>query len=200
MPASDKSDDSHDVEAAVPLTSDGCDNLSSPHITSLDQGEVIPPEQLVELITVGPKSFQTARKKMENMLWLSGFSKVYWGILSPARAQCLEILPRDPRGSELHWSSERQLAFQRLRALLARIKVALRVSKHGVLALLCTVRDEEGYTSISPTRRTGLELWESEFDTEILNQQNVPENLRVPKKVLPDDFIHRFWVENEGKK
>jgi hypothetical protein len=73
-------------------------------------------------------------------------------------------------------------------------QIRVRRSKYGVL--VCTERDEQRHTTEGPE----LHLWEPELDTEMLNQQDVPEHWRVSKDILPGDFVQQFWIENKGKK
>jgi hypothetical protein len=190
-----------DVEAAAaPSTSNSCDDPESPHMTLLPGGKVILPEQLVGLKRIITPSKLWKMKNCEwGRHWFSGVPTVQWVAASSDKTQCLQINTQRLRGNEVPVRSyERELSLRRLCTLFVRLKDALRRSKHGVL--VCTKKDEQKHTFIGPSEGPELELWEPELDTEILNQQDIPDNHRVSKDNLPDDVIQQFWVENKGKK
>jgi hypothetical protein len=130
--------------------------------------------------------------------WFSGVPTVQWIVASSDKTQCLQIKTQQLRENEVpQRSHERELDLQRFCTFFARMEDALRRSKHGVL--VCTERGEIRHTSIGSSEGPELELWEPELDTEILDQQDIPENHRVPRKILSDDFVQQFWVDNKGK-
>jgi hypothetical protein len=160
-------------------------------------GEIIQPQQLVEFKSFrkyrqGQRSSNFSTQKTEAFMkaWLAGDHNVFWGIIDADDERWTRsAMQRLRTGAPSRWWL-REAQLQQLLTLLHRIKAALRTSEHGA----CVAVKEQGSV---PESGNTLEIWEPEFDVKRLDEQEVPQHLRVPEQHFSDEFVQKFWVDNK---
>ena len=80
------------------------------------------------------------------------------------------------------WAYNQRINLQLVVSLLVRLRLATHRSKHGVCVAMCL-----------PGFKKHMKIYEPEFDKVKLNLELTPSVYRIPKTLIPQEYVNLFW-------